>query len=92
MSYFLDLSNLTSSDIEEIKYLAKIFDITFNQAMWEWMNDNPGKITVLGETKNGEFVRDEIDENGVREYRGEDGIIRMIEQVMKNKSEKDNDL
>jgi len=90
MSYFLDISKLTNEDLDEIKHLARAFNLNFNQAMWRWMNKNPDKINVLGEMKNGEFIRDEINEDGVKEFRGKEGIVRMIKQVLKNK-EKNNE-
>lgn len=85
MSYFLNFSNLTKEDFKEIKHIMSTFSIDFKQAMGKFMNENPGKIEVLGEMKNGEFVRDEIDEHGVREFKGRDGIRRMINHVMKKK-------
>lgn len=88
MQYFLDLSNLTVEDIEEIKHLAAALNIDFQQALHKYMDEHPDKIKVLGEIKNGEILRDEIDENGVKEYRGKDAIIRIIESVMKNKKPK----
>jgi len=88
MSYFLDFSNLSKEDIIKIKQSMLKFNINFQQAIGKYMNDHPGKIKVLGEMKNGEFIRDEIDENGVHEYKGKDGISRMMKEVIKNKEDK----
>lgn len=90
MSYFLDFSNLTKEDMQEIKHIMKALSLDFSHAIGKYMNDNSGKIKVLGEMKNGEFIRDEIDENGVHEYKGKDGISRMMKEVIKNKEKKDN--
>ena len=88
MSHFLDISNLTKEDFEEIRHIASALSISFNKAMWKYMNKNPGKIKVLGEVKNGKIIRDEIDENGVKEYTGEDALKRIIKEVMDKKKDK----
>lgn len=97
MSYFLDFSGLTNEDYKQIKHSMATLNINFNQAIGKYMNENPGKIKVLAEVKDGKIIRDEIDENGVHEYKGQDAIRRMMGEAMqnkinrKNKKEEDNE-
>ena len=89
MSYFLDLSKLRAKDFEEIKAIGMVFNLDFQQALHKWMNENPGKVKVLGEMKNGEIIRDEIDKDGVKEYKGKDAIIRIIREAFDRNKEND---
>jgi len=82
---FLDISRLTKEDWEEIKHLSSALSIDFNTALWKYMHENPGKIRVLGEMKDGKITRDEITEDGVSEYTGDEAFTRMIEEVKKEK-------
>lgn len=83
--YFLDVSKLTREDFEKIKKYERDFEITFDKAMYLFMENNPGKIQVLGEMKDGEVIRDEISIEGVREYKGTEALNKILEQVRKNK-------
>lgn len=87
MSYFIDLSKLTKEDLDEIDHLASALSLNFGQALYKWINENPGKAKVLGEIKNGEIIKNEINENGVKEYKGNDALIRIIKEALEKKNE-----
>lgn len=84
---FLDLNKLTKKDWEEIKAIGTAYNLNLSQALYKFMQENPGKIEHLGELRDGEVVRDEITIEGVKEYKGQDALRRMIEQIQKNKNE-----
>jgi len=89
MQEFLDLSNLTKKDWEDIEHMAKALSIDFNQALYKYMHENPGKIRCLGQIKNGEVTSDEITIDGVKEHKGNNALMHMFDQVLKNKEEKE---
>lgn len=87
--YFLDLSGLTQEDFEIIKKYGRDFNLRFDEVLYEYAKQHPGKIKVLGIMENGVAHVDEITENGVKEYNGKDAMRKILEQVRKNKEEKD---
>ncbi len=89
MSYFLDFSGLSKEDIDKLNYFQKVLGLPFNEAVGKFMQKYPGKIRVLAEMKDGEVIRDEIDKNGVTEYKGREAIARMIADMMKRKKDRE---
>lgn len=81
MFKFWDFSKLKDEDFEEIKAICFCRECSTTEAMEIWAEKNPGKITCLGEVKNGEIIRDEIDDNGVHEFKGQEAFNRMIDEV-----------
>ncbi len=85
---FLDLSRLTKEDWGDIKIIMSKFGFDYNTAIHVFMHARPGKIKVLGElNEDGTVHVDEITENGVREYNGQDALRKIMEQVKKNKGD-----
>ena len=82
---FLDISNLSSEDLNEIKHLMSALSIEFNEALWVYIDKNPGKVKVLGEMEDGKIIRNEINMNGVKEFNGKEALKRIIDEVIKNK-------
>ena len=86
---FFDIGKLTIKDLDEIQNLQKALSLSPTQALYKWMRENPGKVDHVGSMdKEGNFEKNEIDDNGIKEYKDGEGIIRMINQVLKNKKEK----
>ena len=86
--YFLDLSKLTKEDLKKIQKYQRDFEITFDAALYVFMQNHHGKIKVLGEMKDGVVTRDEITIDGVTEYKGTKALNKIFEQIRKNKGEK----
>ena len=82
---FIDISKLESEDYDKIKLIMKEKSIDFNKALIEYMHENPDKVRVVGEFKDGRFHRDEITQNGVSEYKDNEALDRMINDVKNNK-------
>ncbi len=83
--YFLDISRLTYEDIQDIKAICRAFNLEFNEGLHRYMNENPGKVKILGELNNGIVTRNEITKDGVKEYNGQKAIKKIMDEVWKNK-------
>ena len=85
---FIDISKFDSNDWANLKQIMIDYDITLNQALWVYMDKCPDRLRVVGEIENGKVRRDEINENGVSEFNGEEAFLRMVKDVLKDKEEK----
>lgn len=82
---FWDINSLSIDELNELSFLVKCKGLTHEQAVQELSKKYPGKIKNLGSFKNGEFESHEITEDGVKSLTGDEGIVNMIEKVIKGK-------
>lgn len=80
-----DLNSLTLKELEELSHLQKALSISLEKAIEIWSKENPGKIRNLGSFKNGEFESNEITKDGVKTRKGKEGLVHMIEELIKRK-------
>lgn len=83
MHDFWDINSLSLSELQEIINLKKEKNLNEDQALKLWMRKNPGRIKHLGSYKNNEFEVNEISEKGVKEYKGMEALLKIIDDVIK---------
>ena len=79
---FLDLSMLTLSDLEEIGHLQKALSLSFGEALKKWGDENPNKVKSLGLLKDNEIIAHDINEDGVKELKGGEALIKIINDAL----------
>lgn len=82
---FIDVSNLTLEDLNEIQHLASALSISFSQALNKFIEENPSKARVVGEFKNKECIKDEISMEGIKETKGSEALAKIINDVLNRK-------
>ena len=83
---FLDVSRLTKEDFANIKLIMQESKCDFQNVLWYYMQKFPNKIKVVGEVKDGNIIRDEITMDGVSEFKGQDALNRIVDEIHKNKA------
>ena len=79
---FWDINSLTIEELDEIIHLKKSLSLTDQQAFEMWHRENPGRIKNLGSIKNNEFEVNEISEDGVKEIKGSDALLKIIKDAL----------
>lgn len=88
MREFVDISKLTIEELDEIKHLSSALSITFDEALYKWMNKNPGRAKILGELKNGEIIKEDISEEGIKTVKGLEALSKIIKEALENNEER----
>jgi len=84
--FFMDLSALTQEDFANMKVMAKEHKLDIDQVLNVYLHLYPGKIRIMGEMdEDGNITRDEITLEGVKEYKGQEAMDKIREEIRKNK-------
>lgn len=65
--HFWNLFKLTAEDFDEISHLKKVLSLDDEQALFKWMEKNPGKVENMGSmNEEGKFEQEIIHKDGVK--------------------------
>ena len=84
---FIDVRNMTKEDWQKVDKLMKAYGWTIQEAIGAYMLAYPEKLKVVADVKDGEIVKTDITENGVKEYKGEEALEKMKEELEKEEDE-----